>query len=156
MPEEPIRRLARDLGVADRVCFAGLLVDEEKHAAYVDADVVAYPSVNEIFGLVAGEALLCGAPVVVCDDSGCGQMVRAAGGGLLVPYGDASALAQALRVLLENPRRREECVMNGRRFVTEHLAWDRIAGQTHALYEGIVQGEASLGRPVGAVRAAVS
>jgi glycosyltransferase involved in cell wall biosynthesis len=139
MPEEPIRRLVRDLGLADRVRFAGLLVEEEKLAAYVDADVVAYPSVNEIFGLVAGEALLCGAPVVVCDDSGCGQMVRAAGAGLVVPYGEPVALARALQTLLEDRPRREQCVANGRRFVTEHLGWDRIARQTQALYEQVVQ-----------------
>lgn len=140
MPEEPIRQLVRELGLTERVRFAGLLIEREKLAAYVDADVVAYPSANEIFGLVAGEALLCGAPVVVCDDSGCGQMVRAAGGGLLVPYGEPVALAGALRTLLEDRAQRERCALNGRRFVAEHLGWDRIARQTRALYERVLGG----------------
>jgi len=138
MPEEPIRQLVRDLGLADRVRFAGLLVEEDKLAAYADADVVAYPSVNEIFGLVVGEALLCGAPVIVCDDSGCGEIVREAGGGLLVPYGDAEALANAIQTLLADGARRERCVASGRRYVEQHLGWDHIAQQTRSLYEEIV------------------
>jgi glycosyltransferase involved in cell wall biosynthesis len=102
MPREPLLRLARELGIAERVQFVGLLSGEEKLAAYVDADVVAYPAVDEIFGLVPFEALMCGAPVVVCDDSGCGEVVRAAEGGLLVRYGDPEALAQALRRFLSD------------------------------------------------------
>ena len=103
-------------------------------AAYVDADVVAYPSVDEIFGLVPAEALMCGAPVVVCDDSGCGEVVRAAAGGLLVPYGDAPKLADALATLLNDRSQRERCVTSGRRYVREHLGWEHIARQTLDLY----------------------
>ena len=86
--------------------FPGLLLGDDRNAAYVDADVVAYPSTDEIFGLVAAEALMCGTPVVVCDDSGCGEVVRAAGGGRLVPYGDPAALAIALQALLDDPAER--------------------------------------------------
>jgi len=152
MPQEPLQRLARELGVETRVRFTGLLTGADKLSAYVDADVVAYPSVDEIFGLVPAEALMCGAPVVVCDDSGCGELVRAAQGGLLVRYGDAPALAQALRRLLDDAELRARCVASGQRYAREHLGWDRIAAQTQALYREILdrQGlprEARQGRP---------
>ena len=55
-----------------------------------DADVVVYPSEHEIFGLVPLEALLAGTPVVVANDSGCGEVIAAMGGGLVVE-GDAGA-----------------------------------------------------------------
>jgi len=138
MPQEQLRRLARDLGVERRVRFTGLLTGSDKLSAYVDADVVAYPSVDEIFGLVPAEALMCGAPVVVCDDSGCGELVRAAQGGLLVPYGDAPALAQALRRLLDDTELRARCVTSGRRYAREDLGWERIAAETQALYHEIL------------------
>ncbi|MFI5394437.1 MAG: glycosyltransferase [Candidatus Binatia bacterium] len=138
MPAQPIHRLAATLGLSDRIHFTGLLGEQDKLAAYVDADVVAYPSADEIFGLVPAEALMCGAPVVVCDDCGCGEFVRAAGGGLLVPYGDPAALAGALRLLLEDPARRAACATDGRRWVEEHLGWDRIAAQTRTLYESVI------------------
>ena len=138
MPAPPIHRLARDLGVGNRVRFVGLLSGSDKLAAYVDADVVAYPAVDEIFGLVPFESLMCGTPAVVCDDSGCGEWVGAAGGGLLVRHGDADALASALRRLLGDPGLRRDCVTNGRRYVEQNLGWDRIAGQTLALYRRVL------------------
>jgi glycosyltransferase involved in cell wall biosynthesis len=137
MPEEPIRRLAEEVGIGHRVLFTGFLDAEARNAAYVDADVVAYPSADEIFGLVVAEAFLCHAPVVVCDDSGCGELVRAAAGGLLVPYGDAEALARALRVFLDDRARRDAAAESGRRFVVQTLAWERIASRTRELYRSL-------------------
>lgn len=138
MPAEPIYRLARDFGVHDRVRFVGLLSGSDKLAAYVDADVVAYPAVDEIFGLVPFESLMCGTPVVVCDDSGCGEWVGAARGGLLVRYGEAGALASAMRRLLNDPSLRRDCVTYGRLYIEQNLGWDRIAEQTLALYRRVL------------------
>jgi glycosyltransferase involved in cell wall biosynthesis len=137
MPERGFRDLAAALGVADRVRFVGLVTAEEKLAAYVDADIVAYPSEREIFGLVAFEALMCGTPVVACDDSGCGAVLRAAGGGLVVPPGDVGALARTLAALLAAPDLREQLARAGRRWVAAHLGWDRIAAATLDLYRGL-------------------
>ncbi|MFQ5667283.1 MAG: glycosyltransferase family 4 protein [Candidatus Binatia bacterium] len=138
MPEQPVRLLARNLGISERVRFVGLLSGNDKLAAYVDADVVAYPSADEIFGLVPFESLICGTPPVVCDDSGCGEMVQAAGGGVLVPYGDPGALATALSALLGDPTWRAELVTRGQQYIREHLGWDRVAGQTLALYRDVL------------------
>jgi glycosyltransferase involved in cell wall biosynthesis len=138
MPAEPVYRLARDLGIDDRVHFVGLLSGRDKLAAYVDANVVAYPAADEIFGLVPFESLMCGTPAVVCNDSGCGEWVGAARGGLLVPYGAADALATALHRLLNDASLRRECVTNGRPYVEQHLGWERIAAETLALYRRVL------------------
>jgi glycosyltransferase involved in cell wall biosynthesis len=137
MPRRPFEKLVRELALSDRVCFSGLLLGPDRNAAYVDADVVAYPSSDEIFGLVAAEALMCKAPVVVCDDSGCGELVRAAGGGLLVPHGDPDALAAALVQLLDDSGQRAQLVASGRRYVEENLSWESIAAQTRRLYQDV-------------------
>jgi len=143
MPEQPIRAIVEELHLHERVRFPGLLLGDDRNAAYVDADVVAYPSTDEIFGLVAAEALMCQTPVVVCDDSGCGEVVRAAAGGRLVPYGDAGALAVALQALLNDRAERARCALSGRRYVEEHLGWERIAADTRALYREVAGGAAS-------------
>jgi len=83
----------------------GLLVGRERLEALVDAAVVVYPSQDEVFGLVPFEALLCGTPVVVADDSGCGEHVRRTGGGLVTPVGDASALGAGIGRILDEPDR---------------------------------------------------
>lgn len=139
MPEEPIRRLVAELGIAARVTFTGLLLDDDKLGAYVDADVVAYPSIDEIFGLVPAESLMCGTPVVVCDDSGCGELVGDAQGGLLVPYGDAGALAAALQRLLNDRDLARRCAETGRRWIAGHVDWSHIAARTIELYRELLR-----------------
>jgi glycosyltransferase involved in cell wall biosynthesis len=85
------RRAVSRLGLSDRARFTGVLSGYERFVALADADVVVYASQDEVFGLVALEALQVGTPVVVGDDSGCGETVAALGGGVLVPPGDAGA-----------------------------------------------------------------
>jgi glycosyltransferase involved in cell wall biosynthesis len=94
------RERAARLGLGARVRFTGLVEGAGRLEALADADVVVYPSEHEIFGLVPLEALLCGTPVVVAGDSGCGEVVAAVGGGLVVPVGDAAALAVAISRVL--------------------------------------------------------
>lgn len=82
------------LGLASRVLFPGYLPREELPLWFGASRVFAYPSEYEGFGMPVLEALACGA-TVVCSDSS--SMPEAAGGAaLLVPPGDAEALAQAL------------------------------------------------------------
>jgi glycosyltransferase involved in cell wall biosynthesis len=80
----------------------GLLAGRERLEALADADVVVYPSEHEIFGLVPLEALLCGTPVVVADDCGCGEVVREVGGGEVFAAGDVRSLAAAIDRVLDD------------------------------------------------------
>ena len=59
----------------ERVLFTGLLEGSERLSLLVDSDVLVYPSSDEIFGLVPFEGLMCGAPVVVGGDCGCGKNI---------------------------------------------------------------------------------
>lgn len=95
-----IRRMTTALRLESRTRFIGLLRGRERLEALADADVVVYPSEHEVFGLVPLEALLVGTPVIVADDSGCGEIVREVGGGQVVRAGDVAALARALRAML--------------------------------------------------------
>ena len=95
-----VEEVIRTLRLGPRVLRTGLLTGAERLDALAAANVVAYPSRHEIFGLVPLEALMCGTPVVVCNDSGCGEVIGKTGGGLLVPPGDPDALAQALSTVL--------------------------------------------------------
>lgn len=101
--EGDTRALVRSLGLESRTIFTGLLRGPERLEALADADVLVYPSEHEIFGLVPLESLLCSTPVIVADDSGCGEVVGATGGGQVVPLGDVNALAGALERVLAEP-----------------------------------------------------
>src|SRR6185436_19312473 len=98
-----IERAIRDTNQAARVVRTGLLTGRTRLEALAAADVVVYPSRDEVFGLVPIESLLCGTPVVVGDDHGCGEIVAHLGGGLRVAHGDVNALAGAIEAILDAP-----------------------------------------------------
>jgi glycosyltransferase involved in cell wall biosynthesis len=101
---EALRRRSIDLGLGDRVSFAGPRTGDELNRLYGEADVLALPSRSETYGMVITEALARGLPVVAADVGGVPEALgHGADGirpGLLVPPDDPGALAEALRVWL--------------------------------------------------------
>lgn len=132
-----VKEKVRALGIEDRVYFTGLLVEKPRLSAYVDADVCVYPSTLEIFGLVPFEAILCGTPVVVSDDCGCGEIINEEKAGRTVPYADPEALRQAIMATLSNSLESKEMVKRGKNFIEKELSWATIAGKTEEFYEKV-------------------
>jgi len=135
---QSVETLVRQLGLRERVMFTGLLSGSARLDALAAASVVVYPSRDEIFGLVPLESLLCGTPVVVCNDSGCGEVISSTGGGQTVSYADVGDLARAIEAVLADEqswrsRARAAAVVVRRRF-----AADVICGQLESLYRSIV------------------
>ena len=94
--------LATDLGIADLVRYELPSAPDRLRDWYVAASVVAVPSHNESFGLVALEAQACGTPVVATDVGGLRTTVRDGVSGLLVPGHDALQWACALERALDS------------------------------------------------------
>ena len=86
----------------ERILRTGYLPDEAVPALLRQAAVVAYPALEEGFGLPALEALACGAPLVTTEGTAMAEM--AAGAALLVPPGDVGALAAAIGTALREGR----------------------------------------------------
>lgn len=118
----------------DFVVFTGLVDGKEKLSVYVDAEVTVYPSQYEIFGLVPFESLLCGTPVIVSNDCGCGEIIGENNIGETVPYGDAQSLAMAIKGVIREKETAMEKVRRGKKFIREKLDWRIIAGETVRLY----------------------
>ncbi len=132
------RSLVHTLGLERRTVFTGLLRGRERLQALADADVVVYPSEHEIFGLVPLESLLSGTPVIVADDSGCGAIVRAVGGGEVVARGDADALARAIEGVLADPCRWREAATAAAPRIRAAYGDDVVCGQIEGLYDEMV------------------
>ena len=98
-----------------------------------------YPSADEVFGLVPFEGLLCGAPVVVADDCGCGELIAEAGAGLLVRYGDVPGLQARIRTLIEDRAAADAMVARGRRYVAEQLGFEGVAERHMSVYGSVIQ-----------------
>lgn len=100
-----LESLARELAIGDRVQWHGSLPNHRLVPFYRSAAALVVPSIDEGLGLVAVEAQLCEAPVVASDSGGLTDVVQHQRSGLLVPPGDADALATALDELLARPDR---------------------------------------------------
>ncbi len=133
--QKTLDRLLEQLKPEAPVVFTGLIPLPGKLQVYVDSDVIVYPGSYEIFGLVPFEALLCGRPVVVANDSGCGEIIERAHAGLAVPPGDPDALCEALGYAFVHPTEMQAMVARGKQFVLEQLNWAHIAQETEGVYE---------------------
>ncbi|MBE9532153.1 MAG: glycosyltransferase family 4 protein [Proteobacteria bacterium] len=130
-----VENIIKELGLGDRVIFTGLLVDDEKSSAYMDADVLVYPAIHEIFGLVPFEALMCGTVPIVTDDCGCGEIIGSEGIGYLVKYEDAKGLAKKIDEVLDDYSGAEQKVAKGQSFIRERLSWKRVVKEYESVYE---------------------
>ncbi|MFZ4405981.1 MAG: glycosyltransferase family 4 protein [Paracraurococcus sp.] len=94
------------------------------------ADVFALPSHFEGLPMSVIEAMLCGLPVVTTDIRGPREMVVPGETGLLVPPAEAAPLAEALRVLAEDPARRARMGAAGRQRALDHYTEAKVVGRT--------------------------
>ncbi len=133
--EARLRALASELGVEDRVVFAGPLSDAEIADAYATADVYLGLSREEGvqvegFGISLVEAAASGTPSVAGRSGGVPSAVREGETGFLVEPSDDAAAAAALGRLLDDAALRGSMGAAGRRAVETHYNWDRVARET--------------------------
>jgi glycosyltransferase involved in cell wall biosynthesis len=136
-------RLAAELGISHRVTVMEQLTTQELILEYARAQLLVSPSLYEGFGLPAAEAQACGTPVIATTAGALSEIVSDGVTGVQVPPGDAGALAQAIRRLLEDPAACRKMGAMGARRVRERFSWRRTAEETLALYREVLQGERS-------------
>ncbi len=127
-----IEQLVRRLNLATVVTFTGRLAESAFVREYARATVAVVPSVYEGFGLPAGEAMACAVPVISTSGGALPAVVGDAG--VLVPPGDAPALARALTDLLEHPEHARRLGLAGYARVQGQFTWQRAAERTVATY----------------------
>ncbi|HUF33568.1 MAG TPA: glycosyltransferase family 4 protein [Acidimicrobiales bacterium] len=131
-------RLKAAVAGDERVEWLGRIDDEEKAARLCGADVFCAPSLHgESFGVVLLEAMAAGTPIVASELAGYANVARPGREGVLVPPGDASALAVALRRVLTEPDLAGALVAAGEARADE-LSMDHLAERYLELYATLV------------------
>lgn len=131
---------ARALGLSDLVTFHGFVPAEELARRYDEADAFVLPAVQDAKGDVEGlgvvliEALGRGVPVVASASGGIVDIVLNERTGLLVPPGDAGALATAVDRLAADPAVGVRLGAAGRAHVDANFSWPAIADRLANLY----------------------
>jgi glycosyltransferase involved in cell wall biosynthesis len=137
--EAELRRLAVELGIADKVAFLGFVAEADLPALYSGARVYACPSLYEGFGFTVLEAMACGTPVVCSPET---SLPEVAGDAAL--YANARSpveFASALSRLFNDEHLRAGMVEKGFRNC-ERFRWQKAARATMAVYQtAVVSGE---------------
>ncbi|MBU2646419.1 glycosyltransferase family 4 protein [bacterium] len=129
--------LINRLNLGNVITFVNGLSTEEINRYYAEASIAVIPSLYEGFGLPAGEAMSSGVPVISTTGGALPEVVGEAG--LLVPPGNAGALANAMTDLLENAEKRDRLGAAGRKRILEKFSWDVAARQMTRYYYKVLQ-----------------
>jgi glycosyltransferase involved in cell wall biosynthesis len=134
---DPLRLLARRLGVGDRVTFVGRLPLDELVQLVASADAYLFPSLEyEASGLAFLEAMSVGVPVVAARQGATEEAIDRPGeNGLLVPRARPEALAAALRSLLADEATVRRIGAAGRQRILSAYTLDDMIRRTVAVYE---------------------
>lgn len=133
---ERLRRLAEELGIAERVELAGQLAPEEALRRTRRATLLALPSSDEAFGMVYVEAMAGWLPAIGGRGEPGPEEIAAAGGGMtLVAAGDVAALAGAIDALLRDEHGLRVQGEHARATVEQAFSWSQCGAATVAAYE---------------------
>lgn len=144
---ERVREMTRALGIEESVRMLGAVSEEERQRLFAGARVQLMPSRFEGFGMVAAEAMAAGVPLVAAAAGSLPEVVDAPGGGVLVPPGDAPALAAAVARLLDDPAARA-ALSQGARRSAERFRWETVARSHLEFLHRIAAGPARAENPV--------
>ena len=116
------RYMAANAPADPRLLNLPAFADEEKRDMLASATLVAQPSRVESLGLVMLEAWANGKPVIAADIAVSRELVTESGGGVVVPFGDAGTLADAIEKLLADPDLRRTMGLGGQKKALEYEA----------------------------------
>ena len=142
---DSLKSLAQSLGLSSSVSFDGVVDAQriarcfEECAALVLPAIVTETGDTEGLGVVLIEAMGYGKPVIASAAGGIVDIVADQDTGLLVPPGDAAALAQAIRRAMDNPEELSEIALGGSEFAEKRFGWDAIVSDLKGVYQTAVQ-----------------
>ena len=137
----PVARTIERFGMKDAVRFESEVSWERLVELYHQAEVAVVPSLYEGFSLPAAEAMACGTPLVATNAGALPEVVgNDRESALLVPPGDAGAMASAIEELMEDEALRKKIAAAGRERVLERFTWRASAERTVAVYEDVIAG----------------
>ena len=120
-----------------RARFLGSLRQRRIAQMFAASDLSVWPAVNEAYGMALLEAQAAGVPVVSCRTRGVPEVVLEGRTGILVPYGDEVALAEATRELLSNVERRQALGREAARYVARERSLEAAAAKLGAALQSL-------------------
>lgn len=136
-------QVMRELNLEDRVCFPGWIQHADLPAVYSLADLFAFPSLYEGFGIPLIEAMACGCPIVTANT--CAPPEVLAGSGCLVDPLSVEDIAAGMRKVLGDAPLRADMIAKGLERAKD-FSWEHCATQVLAAFDSLDKSAASSGR----------
>ena len=132
---DELKQEVYNLGLGNKVCFAGYLNGKDVGKMYKAADISVFPSTYEPFGIVTLEAMLAEIPVVVSDIGGLNEIVDHRQTGMKSYCGNSNSIADSILELLFDPALCNNIVKKAKAKVRNEYNWNKIAQDTHFIYQ---------------------
>jgi glycosyltransferase involved in cell wall biosynthesis len=132
---DELKSEAYNLGIADKVYFAGYCDTKKVQQLYKCADVAVFPSTYEPFGIVALESMLAGVPTVVSDIGGLNDIIDHGITGMKSYAGNSNSIADSVITLLFDQKLCSNISKNAVKKVKETYNWDLITQSTMKVYD---------------------
>lgn len=129
-----VRRVAQ-LKIGSRFHFTGFLRGDDVQKMFLHSDVYVMPSVSEPFGISPLEAMRCGVPTIISNQSGVAEVLKHA---IKVNYWDIDALADAIYGLISYPTLAKKVQKEGL-FEVNQLKWEHAAMKVKNIYENTIK-----------------
>jgi phosphatidylinositol alpha-1,6-mannosyltransferase len=134
-----LQALAEELGISDRVHFAGYVSNQDLPKFYRSVDAFILPSDTESFGLVFAEAMSCGLPILASNVGGIPEIVRHGVDGLLCPRARPDMLRRNIETLLDDRQTLHRMGRSGRKRILDYFTWSRAAEDYLHIYNSVLQ-----------------
>ncbi|MCZ2122777.1 MAG: glycosyltransferase [Anaerolineales bacterium] len=135
-----LQKLCDDLAMGQMVVFLGKRGQDTLPYYYSAAEALVMPSLYESFGMVALEAMACGAPVIASEVGGLGYLVKNGETGYTIPDSDPEMLSEKLTILLNNAALRATMSLHAATYALDY-AWEKIAVQIVEVYKELATEE---------------
>ncbi|MBI2656564.1 glycosyltransferase family 4 protein [Candidatus Woesearchaeota archaeon] len=132
--EPSVIEKAAELGIADKVLFAGFLNEDDVERAYKMADVYVMPSVSEPFGITALEAMKSKTPIIVSKQSGVSEVIRHC---LKVDFWDINEISSKIISLLRY-KPLHETLKDNAYLEVKKFSWDNPAEKCIEVYNELI------------------
>jgi len=134
--KDELKELSANLGVQNKIIFAGYVSDAELPLYYNAADIFVLPSQKrgEAFGVVSLEAMSCGMPVITSNIPGVKDVVPKNCG---LKFKDQKDLENKINLLLKNKKLRKQLGRNSRQFILKERTWQKVAKRFERIFKDI-------------------
>lgn len=138
----PLKKLAKKLGIADKVIFKDFVEHDKVNEILNTFDVYVNPSIcRESFGVSILEASACGVPAVASNTGGIPEVCIDNKTGFLFDVGSAECLSEAVVKILKNDAIKRDFGENGRKMVLENYDWQNCVQKKLALFKSLIKND---------------